>query len=339
MDKYRVVLNIRTDDPKFGKGYRRNCYLLIDNKAFVSFDAVSKEKAIASCLESVNDPNWWGGLGDHIIFPITLRDIIGVDHFWQSKKDGLNYWLCEDGTAELSGASIEDNSNFLKLLIPDTLLADGNEYKITVIGCGAFEDYEHLNFVRFPIWLEAIRESAFCGCNLSEVVIDNIVTFGKYAFDCESLRRINVKTSMSIDETLEAFGMGFGGTNTFSDLIDITIVSLNNSPYTFNILDIIGSCCEYEDEERNVTIISNGSVSLAPENFEVFEEFGSLPFKVLFMSNECNYTMEVSFRSPLINPINNTYFPLISFIPGSNNSANIELDLDQIEDFSDFDIE
>lgn len=333
MKKYRVVFNLSSDDPR----YRYSYFQLGDNKASATFDAASREVAIDLFLEYVNNVNEWCQIDN--LTPITPHSIITVDLLWENKNDGLCYWLCEDGTAEVNGAKVEDKSVFTKLILPDSIVANGKEYKITAIGSEAFKDYECLTKIQLSKWLTSIGKEAFLNCALEEVEIDNIVTFEESAFYCKSLRRIFVKTSMGIENTLKAFGLGADASCYLPDLEDITLYFSNSEPYTFYVshfYDVYGFI-EEDSIERHITIISDGPVSLAPENFE---ELDSTPLlKVSFLRKGSNDKMELSFNPSLTSwRTRGTLPPLVRFIPQNNYSENLELDIDQVDDFSDFDL-
>ncbi|MDE6549794.1 MAG: leucine-rich repeat domain-containing protein [Muribaculaceae bacterium] len=332
MNKYRVVFNLSAEDPR----YRHSYFELGQNKASATFDAASRETAINLFLEYINNVNEWCGINN--LSPITNENIITIDLYWESKNDSMSYWLCEDGTAELNGMNVSDRSSFTELIIPDTVMANGMQYKITSIGTAAFKDFECLTRIQFPKWLTSIGKEAFSNCAIEEVEIYNVVTFGKYAFYCKSLRRVFVRTSMSIENTLEAFGLGTYHTPDLPDLEDITIYSTNIEQYTFFVGDFYDVFGFFEDDtvERHITLISDGPISLDPANFREVERCPLL--KVSFLRKGSNDKMELSFNPSSLST-DGYYLPLVRFIPQNNYSENLELDIDQVVDFSDFDIE
>lgn len=87
-------------------------------------------------------------------------------------EGGTTYASKEDGTLMLS--NMDESST--EVVIPSTLTVDGQEYSVTGISDGAFENNETLETVSIPGSIEKIGENAFAGCT-------NLQTIYNYAED------------------------------------------------------------------------------------------------------------------------------------------------------------
>lgn len=75
-------------------------------------------------------------------------------------EGGTTFASKEDGTLMLS--NMDESST--EVVIPSTLTVDGQEYSVTGISDGAFENNETLETVSIPGSIEKIGENAFAGC-------------------------------------------------------------------------------------------------------------------------------------------------------------------------------
>ncbi len=74
----------------------------------------------------------------------------------------------------------DDNLYLKKLIMPDS---------VTVVKKGAFVGAKKLKTVRFSKKLKRIEEDAFC-CNLTSIKLPNSIEYiGKYAFNCDEMKR------------------------------------------------------------------------------------------------------------------------------------------------------
>ena len=87
-----------------------------------------------------------------------------------------------------------------ELVIPGTVMHNGETYTVTAIGDNAFNGCSNLISVEFPSSLVSIGQSAFEVCrNLTSITIPNSVTFiGSWAFShCNSITEITIPNSVS----------------------------------------------------------------------------------------------------------------------------------------------
>ena len=98
-------------------------------------------------------------------------------------------------TGHWEGVQLED-----ELVIPETVMHNGETYTVTAIGDDAFNGCSNLTSVEFPNSLVSIGQSAFEVCrNLTSITIPNSVTsIGSWAFShCNSITEITIPNSVS----------------------------------------------------------------------------------------------------------------------------------------------
>ena len=110
-----------------------------------------------------------------------------------------------------------------ELVIPETVMHNGETYTVTAIGDNAFNGCSNLTLVEFPSSLVSIGGNAFWGCsNLTSVVFpSSLMSIGNEAFrDCSGLTEIVIPNSVT----------SIGGINPYggcSSLSQITVESGN----------------------------------------------------------------------------------------------------------------
>ena len=93
----------------------------------------------------------------------------------------------------------KDGQYVTELELPETFTYDGNTYRITAIGAGAFKNCSHLTKVTIPDGVTAIGDEAFSGCvNISELIIPDSVTSIGY----ETFRYLPVLDTLTIPSNL-----------------------------------------------------------------------------------------------------------------------------------------
>jgi len=84
--------------------------------------------------------------------------------------------------------------------IPQTLMINGINRKVTSIGCGAFSNCTTIKSITLSDNVKIIDTSAFSGCTALEsfVIPDSITFIGNYAFsDCTTLENITIPNSVT----------------------------------------------------------------------------------------------------------------------------------------------
>ena len=111
--------------------------------------------------------------------------------------DGIDYSLYQsDMTATVTTWSNVSGH----LVIPEKVVYEGEEYKVTRIDNEAFKNCSSLTSVNIPSSVTSIGDYAFAGCSsLTSVEIPSSVTdIGNYAFSgCSSLASVNIPSSVT----------------------------------------------------------------------------------------------------------------------------------------------
>ena len=117
-----------------------------------------------------------------------------------------------------------------KLIIPETVIVDGQEYLVTGIGRAAFADYRNFTSVEIPTSVEYIGELAFCNTKLKSVEIpSSVVSIGDYAFYRTPLQ------SVKINGPVESVGNRAFGLCPFLKSLELPyggIAAMGNDVYT-----------------------------------------------------------------------------------------------------------
>ena len=125
--------------------------------------------------------------------------------------DGIDYSLDKSSmTASVTGSK---NYSGTHLIIPEKVVYNNEEYKVTSVSSYAFVNCLSLTSVDMP-WVTSLADAAFCECtNLVSVNISSVTNLSYAVFwGCSSLASIKLPSSMtSIDE--EAFSGCLGLTS------------------------------------------------------------------------------------------------------------------------------
>ena len=132
---------------------------------------------------------------------LFIIGLLAVSASAQVLIDGLKYNLNrENHTAEIA----EENTVSGDLVIPETVVYEGNSYVITSIGLMAFRESKELQSIVMPNSITQIKKDAFCNCSkLTSVHLsDNLISIGQYAFqNCRSLTSIEFPASLNTIES------------------------------------------------------------------------------------------------------------------------------------------
>ena len=143
--------------------------------------------------------------------------------FYETSTYPLTYSYNEnDHTATLTGR-VEGVELTGDLVIPETVIHNGESYSVTIIGDNAFSGCSNLTSVEFPYSLVSIGGGAFWGCGaLASIEFPNsIVSIGSEAFrDCSGLTEIVIPSSVTSMVGINPFGG-------CSNLAQITVESGN----------------------------------------------------------------------------------------------------------------
>ena len=102
-------------------------------------------------------------------------------------------WINDGKELEVTHNQINWNSYSGDVVIPETVLYEGNEYHVTSIGGRAFNECS-LTSITIPNSVTSIGGSAFERCSLTSITIPNsVTTIGQYAFDgCYALKFVHI---------------------------------------------------------------------------------------------------------------------------------------------------
>lgn len=115
---------------------------------------------------------------------------------------GSNAIVTYPGSNPYESAYFEYTMPSGSVIIPDSVIFNGNVYTVTQIGLSAFYDCANLTEVSIPNTVSRIEERAFANCGLVSLVIPNSVTYiGNCTFiNCDSLVTLTIGSGM---ETLD----------------------------------------------------------------------------------------------------------------------------------------
>ena len=117
--------------------------------------------------------------------------------------DGIYYWFLNSNEVMVTrnpDAIDEDGLYSGDIIIPETILYNGNTYSVTQIGDYAFYGSSGMTSIYIPNSITSIGRQAFWGCTgLTSINIPNSVTYiGSAAFnECSGLISVNLPNSFT----------------------------------------------------------------------------------------------------------------------------------------------
>ena len=105
------------------------------------------------------------------------------------------YRVINDGIADKEVEYVVSRTKAEEVVIPDEVVINGKNYKVTTVADGAFKNNRNVKAVEIGKNVETIEENAFSGCkNLDEVVVSGNVTAikDKAFYKCNSLTSITI---------------------------------------------------------------------------------------------------------------------------------------------------
>ena len=112
--------------------------------------------------------------------------------------DGIDYLLDNSNmTAMVFGPYPYSGSH---LITPEKVAHGGEEYKVTSVAVGVYQDCSTLVYVDMPS-VTSVGQNAFSGCSsLASVNMPSVTSVGEYAFSgCSSLASVNMPSVTSVD--------------------------------------------------------------------------------------------------------------------------------------------
>ena len=157
------------------------------------------------------------------LFSLILSAVFSTSaSAYDVKVDGIYYNLIsEDKTAEVTSG--EDKYSG-EVVIPSSIISEGQEYMVTSIGFFAFESCSGLTSITIPNSVTSIGRQAFYACSgLTSITIPNSVTsIGAYAFyGCSGLTSITIPNSVTSIAS-----------DAFSNCTGLTSITIPNSVTT-----------------------------------------------------------------------------------------------------------
>ena len=161
------------------------------------------------------------GIVVHLLYIIAIfciaEDALAITY---NSTTGINYEL--DKTTK-TACVIRSFPNVENLTIPEYILYEGDNYKVTTIGDGAFINQYNLVSVNMPNSITSIGSQSFYLCgNLSTVNLSNsLKSLGRSAFAATNL------SSATLPNSLEIINDGV-----FSSCVNLTSISIGESVRT-----------------------------------------------------------------------------------------------------------
>lgn len=134
---------------------------------------------------------------------IEVKNTDGVTIYYVWTNEGQDLSVSYKGTSSSSKAYTG------KVVIPESVVYEGNIYNVTSIGDIAFEYCSGLTSVKIPNSITSIGSFAFCGCTgLTSIDIPNSTTsIGRHAFSgCSGLTSITIPNSLKHIGTYAFYG-------------------------------------------------------------------------------------------------------------------------------------
>ena len=134
----------------------------------------------------------------------NIVEVGGVGYEFEA--DGINYRIGEDNTVSVIYKKGEYSGD---VVIPSSVVYQGNTYSVTSIGSWAFAFCDDLTSVTIPNSVTYIGDDAFQECSLTSITIPNSVTDIRF----EAFRNCGL-TSVTIPSSVRSIGYGaFFGCN------------------------------------------------------------------------------------------------------------------------------
>lgn len=203
----------------------------------------------------------------------------GNANAYDCEVDGIYYNIINDSTAEVTYNTEYTYTG--DITIPQTIIYNGNEYRIKSIGNSAFKNCKDINIIKIPEGVVTIKQSAFSGCSnitnivpystkygdgTNSVIIPNTIkTIGESAFSvCNGIEFIKLPNGI---EQIES--------RAFRDCYELSYVYIPNS--VLEISDEAFYCLNQEYGIRNTI------------EFESIESLWNIQYYGNFASPLCSY--------------------------------------------------
>ena len=175
------------------------------------------------------------------------------------KYEGLIYYVTVKDQ-ELSVVGSENSGN---IIIPSSVIYNGNTYSVTSIGDYAFYNCSSLTSIQIPNRVTSIGVSAFSNCeSLTSIVIGNSVTsIGEWAFNgCDSLTSIVVDTGNTKYDSRN-------GCNAIIETASNTLIAGCQNTIIPNSVTSIGGSAFFWCDSLTSVVIGNSVTSIGDNAF------------------------------------------------------------------------